>query len=73
MAKCPYCEGEMKKGFVEADSVLMWVEETKKESFISKIINGDWFVLPGVKGFIKKRIEANYCVECRKIIIDIRE
>lgn len=75
MAKCPYCEGEMKKGCIEADgrSGIIWQDgERIKRNFISKFLKEDYIMLKG-KGFIKTRVEAEYCEVCRKIVIDIKE
>jgi len=74
MSNCPYCQHEMKKGFIEGDgrNPLIWVEENKKRNFISKITNDDCIVLDEAKIVHKTRVECNYCVQCKKIIIDTK-
>ncbi|WPC43363.1 PF20097 family protein [Clostridium sp. JS66] len=73
MVKCPYCQSDMKKGFIEGDGRvgLIWVEENKKRSIISKIINSDCIQLDEAN-MLKTHIESNYCEICKKIIIDVK-
>jgi len=74
MAKCPYCQKEMKKGFVECDgrASLIWLEENKKRSIISKMRDKDCIVL-GKRDLLNGvNVESNYCETCNKVIIDIR-
>ena len=72
-AKCPYCEHEMKKGFVEGDGrqPLIWVEENQEKTFIQRINDDDYIVL--VESFFHKTsVASNYCDICKKIIIEIK-
>jgi len=74
MAKCPYCENEMKKGFIEGDerSDLIWVEENQKRNIIQKITKDNCIVLEERNIFHKTRVISNYCDICKKIIIDTK-
>ena len=74
MAKCPYCQNEMKKGFIQGDGEqpLIWLEENQEKNFIQKIINNNCIVLEEAKMFHITRVSANYCDMCKKIIIDIK-
>lgn len=74
MAKCPYCQEEMKKGCIEADgrAGIIWQDEERlKRNFISKFLEEDYIMLKG-SGFIKTRVKAEYCEVCKKIIIDVK-
>ncbi|MBU3100816.1 MULTISPECIES: PF20097 family protein [Clostridium] len=74
MARCPYCENEMKKGFVVGDprAGLIWVGENQKRSIIQKFNNENCIVLEESNMFHKTRLMSNYCDTCKKIIIDIK-
>jgi NAD-dependent SIR2 family protein deacetylase len=61
--KCPYCESEMKKGFVEisgsmpfSTNVAWYPEEERKKIFHDNII------------WLKTRAEGYHCDNCDKII-----
>ena len=80
MNKCPYCQNEMKKGFIKGDGRddLTWVDENRKRNTMQKIANvfysnnDDCIVLEGASFIHKTRVLSNYCDICEKIIIDIR-
>lgn len=72
---CPCCQSDMKKGFVEAEGSfgILWVEANRKRSLASKMNNSECIILAEEKVFFqrKSRAEANYCENCKKIIIDV--
>jgi Domain of unknown function (DUF6487) len=79
MAKCPYCDNEMKRGLIESSrgTPLIWretkVESTKikniSKTFIQRITKRDCIVLEEPGAFKSASVIASYCDTCRKIII----
>ena len=80
MDKCPYCQNEMKRGFIEGDGrgYLIWVDENRKMNIAHKIANlfyrnyNDCIVLSSASYIHNTRVESNYCDICEKIIIDTK-
>ena len=74
MAKCPYCENDMKSGFLEGDGrqSLIWVEENKKRNILKNINDDACIVLGKSNLFHKARAASNYCDVCKKVIIDVK-
>ena len=69
--KCPYCNGEMIRGFIYGDRVkLKWLPEDKK------LLLGLWAIdsieLGQYEGIGRPRAEAYMCNECNKFIIDMK-
>lgn len=60
---CPYCGAKMKLGFIHGDRYsLKWIPEERDKGILLQ-----WFA-EGIK--LGYSIEAFYCEECKKIIID---
>lgn len=72
---CPYCKIEMNPGFIEADGrqSVVWVEENKRRSIFSKIMERDCIVLDDARLFVNCEVVAYHCENCKKIIIDRKE
>lgn len=69
--KCPYCNGEMMKGFVYGDRYsLKWLPEKKGLLFGIWAVDGIKLGTGGVF-FARPRVEANMCKSCKKILIDM--
>lgn len=68
---CPYCDGIMKRGFIDGDRYsLKWVPEEKYKGPIFQ-----WFS-KGIKLsdiYAHNNIESFCCENCKKIIIDIED
>ena len=78
MSKCPYCQNEMKNGFVECDGRrgLLWTSEIVNKGSLFRTLSEDINyensciqINPGKLGLY--RTEADYCEFCKKITIDI--
>lgn len=71
MSKCPYCNNEMKRGFISGSRFqLEWIPEGKKER--NTILSKDAGIpLNKLSLFKYNKIEADYCSICNKVIIDI--
>lgn len=65
---CPYCGKEMHLGFINQDRFsLKWIPEEKDSGFLFQ------FFKKGIKltdTYTKGSVEAYYCGDCEKIIID---
>jgi hypothetical protein len=76
MNKCPYCQNELKRGFVEGDarSQLKWAPENiSKHPLCRTLSDEDSCIVLTKFGWLNSlsRVEADYCESCKKIIIDI--
>ncbi|SHE33593.1 hypothetical protein SAMN02745249_00236 [Atopostipes suicloacalis DSM 15692] len=65
--KCPYCEEEMDKGFVQSARNIFWSTEEKKLVFAP----GKSDDIPIASGFNGATKESYFCKNCKKIIIDL--
>ena len=68
--KCPYCGGEMVKGYIQCRDGVYWSEKIRPVAAIRPLDksalalkNGEWNLFRG------DAAEAYNCPECRKIII----
>lgn len=63
--KCPYCNGEMDKGYIESRDYLYWSDHQRALPAI-----------PPVKGIwipFEREIVAHRCRDCKKLVIDYGE
>lgn len=70
--QCPYCNGEMVKGYIYGDRYrLKWLPEDKK------LLLGIWAsggIQLGTTGMLgRPKVEAYMCESCKKMIIDTNE
>jgi len=72
--KCPYCNAQMKTGQIEADNRLTWkpkgersMGKTRWAKSSNSVILAEYFLLTPAL------VEAHYCEQCEKIVIDISE
>ena len=72
--KCPYCNAKMKLGQIEADNLLSWKPDgerstggTRWAKSPNSIVLAKYFLLAPAS------VDAFYCKECKKIIIDVSE
>jgi hypothetical protein len=72
MPKCPYCQNEMKNGYVEGGgaNTLKWVDANIKRSLLSILLKKDCIIL-GESSPSYSFVESYYCEVCKKIIIDV--
>ena len=66
LMKCPLCEKEMEKGFVQTGQRMSWVKQKHKASLIPQ--EGE--VLLGNNVFSGLSFEAYICKSCKKIVLD---
>lgn len=70
---CPYCGNEMQHGEIFGDprSKLCWVPENRfNKSFMDKLFSADMHRLKNVTYKSGAWIQADYCVACKKMIIE---
>jgi hypothetical protein len=68
--KCPYCNQEMVKGYVQSARPVFWSPE-KKKLFFKPSLQVDFYVS---KGFWNGCFgESQYCQYCKKVIISLEE
>lgn len=64
--RCPYCDGEMRIGYVQSPRhSIFWAEE--KHSFLVMPTKKDVRLSEGI--FSVPAVESYCCKDCRKIII----
>ena len=70
--KCPYCEKLMRTGRIEANNLLQWIPDGNRArgaTLWARASKG--IVLANFCGIVPATVDACYCPECRKIVIDI--
>ena len=70
--KCPYCNKEMRLGQIQADNLLSWTPDGERASGGTRwarspnsIVLAKYFLL------VPAAVDAYYCEQCKKIVIDI--
>ncbi len=66
---CPYCNAEMKQGFVQSDRFIIFGED-KKGIFKAPKEGKDEFYI-GYRDLFGAYKDACYCATCKKVIMDI--
>ena len=67
---CPFCNKDMKKGFLKSSHYMHWGEE-KSLGFLPHDLKLTRFSLEAMlKGNF---VESYYCSECKKIIVSIED
>lgn len=64
--KCPQCEGEMEKGFIQGGNMITWVRKKHKLSLLPK--EGE--IILGQDAVFGACITADICKTCKKVIVD---
>ena len=72
--KCPYCGKEMELGQISADNLLSWTPESESvrggtrwaKSPNSIVLAKYYFLAPA-------SVDAYYCGDCKKIVINVDE
>ncbi|MBU5676857.1 hypothetical protein KQI88_10545 [Alkaliphilus sp. MSJ-5] len=69
--KCPYCNQNMEKGFINGDRYsLKWIEESRNKGTIVSVFQ------KGIKltdAWSSNQLETYYCKGCKKMIIDVSD
>jgi len=70
--KCPYCEKDMRPGSIGADNLLSWMPEgeratggTRWAKSPNSIVLAKYYLLSPAA------VQAFYCPDCKKIVIDV--
>ena len=71
-AKCPYCGKEMRLGQICADNLLSWTPDGERVSGATRwskspnsIVLAKYYLLAPAS------VDAFYCEDCKKIVIDV--
>lgn len=76
--QCPFCDGEMQPGIIKFDgrAPLRWIpEEPQKSAFDSFMdtLGGKGTLTAGKRSMWGAgNMQADYCVACKKLIIDTK-
>ena len=65
---CPFCQGEMETGFLEAGAKLRWVKKKSRFSRFWSLQKGD-VALTSLPVF-QIHLPAYICKSCRKVLVD---
>lgn len=69
--KCPYCNKEMKLGCIEADNLLSWTPGGESRSGVTRWSKSpNSIVLAKYNLLSPASVDAYYCDNCEKIVID---
>ncbi len=69
---CPYCNCEMSRGFIRAyGEILTWTPENETKPFTRWGISENGIKLGKYSFFKGGIVNAFYCCNCKKAIIDI--
>ena len=69
--KCPYCDKEMEKGYIQCRDGVYWAEKIRPVAAIP-VFSGNMISLSSdeVEVFSGKAAVAYCCRECKKVIVD---
>ena len=67
--KCPRCEKEMKKGFIQSGTRLAWVPKVSKVS-VEPSLNKESVLLSKQNRFSINYVDAYLCEQCKRILVD---
>lgn len=65
---CPFCNKEMKKGYLQSPGIIIWGPRKKRLLFTA--YNEDEFYVNGDKLF-DDSADSYYCPTCKKIIVEV--
>ena len=71
--KCPYCDSEMKKGYIQSSYPIAWTPRKLKFFTFSAFYAEDSCVLADVEGIAAACAIAYNCEKCKKVIISYEE
>ena len=71
--KCPYCNFEMEKGFVQCRDGVYWTPKKQWVSALSSMAKGAVAIGMDDKMMPKSRAEAYHCEKCKTVIIPYGE
>lgn len=71
--KCPYCNNDMEKGYIQCRDKLYWSKKIRKVAAIPPIDQSIPLAIQDISIFKGTAIEAYNCSKCKKIIIPYGE
>ena len=71
---CPYCGKDMEKGYIKSSRRLFWSRGGELETVDENDLKLSKGFLKSLKGFfVGFSVESEYCKDCKKIIMEVRE
>ena len=71
---CPYCNNEMKKGYIGSRrEVLSWTPENERKDFNIWAVSPHGVKLGKYSVFSGSKVISYCCESCNKVIIDVNE
>lgn len=71
--KCPYCNEEMKKGYIQCRDGAYWSEEKRAVAALPPMHGKAVDLRTISEGNYKAYATAYNCLKCKKIVIDYNE
>ena len=71
--KCPYCNSEMKKGYIESSHPLAWTPRKLKLFTLNAFYDEDSYVLADIGCISAACVIAYNCEKCKTVIIPYGE
>ena len=68
--KCPYCNGEMKLGYIQCRDGVIWDTKKRMVAALPSLRNDSVYLGSGDGPFSGSSALAYNCEECKKIVID---
>ena len=68
--KCPFCGKEMTSGVVQSARHVFFTAKPHNLFFRPNLFGGDADIVLTSDNWTKPTCAANYCADCRKVIID---
>lgn len=69
--KCPYCNAEMERGYVQSRSEIFWSRKIRKLLSSPKEEEGDAAITDPLNLLYTANENSYLCRNCNKVIIDI--
>lgn len=69
IGNCPYCNQEMKKGYIQCSNRIAWTPNLSKIS-VEPSLNKESIILSKQNRLSINHIDAYICEKCKKVIID---
>lgn len=68
MMNCPFCETDMKQGYINARMDIVWTP-TKKTMDEDPTLDPEAVLLPEESRFEEENKEAYYCESCDRVVV----
>lgn len=67
--KCPYCEKEMCKGYIQCRDGVVWTPKKQPVAALAFLHKDSVYLANGADDN-NRVVYAHHCAECRKVLID---